>query len=512
MGLQYTDTLKALYREYEDTNVTEAAKLFCKWTVATLLSADSTNNGKRTNIEKDYQSLGALLLNTGASKLTQALFPEHTSFFAFQETDATVKLFAELEDAKGDVTSFLNELGRNSSALVHANAGYSQTSYATKLLMATGNALIFRDTESQKFITYNILNYVCKRDGTGELLHTILRENVAIQSIEDEALKSEQLQKGKKLTDSIELYTSIRRVTRGDGEGWEVTQELDTKPIGEASYYPLMLCPYRVLTWNLVVGENYGRGLVEEYAGYFGRMSALSEQLLLYEVEAMKLINLVSAREGADVDALTTAETGQYVQADGAGVVAHEGGTANKIQVILADIDQVFGVLSKAFLYTGNTRQAERVTAEEIRMLIQETNVNLMGNMAHLAQEWLTPLAYILSVEYNPKVLAPLTLGGFKLSILVGSGAVNKSISVDRLMLAVQAITQIVPALTQLSGRFDPDRVIDKILDSFNIPVSELVFTEEELREKQAAQDEEQQQQQQQLADPELMAQQQGII
>ncbi|WP_236502177.1 portal protein, partial [Escherichia coli] len=81
--------------------------------------------------------------------------------------------------------------------------------------------------------------------------------------------------------------------------------------IGESSTYPELELPYNVLVWNLVSGEHYGRGLVEDYAGDFARLSVLSEALTNYEVESARLIPLIDASSGLVLDKFSTSGTGQ---------------------------------------------------------------------------------------------------------------------------------------------------------------------------------------------------------
>lgn len=66
---------------------------------------------------------------------------------------------------------------------------------------------------------------------------------------------------------------------------------------------------------------------------------------------------------GIDVDSFHEAENGDWIQADPQAVVAHEGGQANKIQQLSESINTIFTRLSTAFMWGGNTRDAERVTA-----------------------------------------------------------------------------------------------------------------------------------------------------
>src|SRR5699024_6591533 len=121
--------------------------------------------------------------------------------------------------------------------------------------------------------------------------------------------------------EAITVYTRILRDPGGGVGGSDLFRaavqaddiELPTQYEGTYSEYA---CPWVFPTWNLVAGENCGRGLVEDHAVGFAKLSELSIALALYEVESLKLLNLVGTSAAHSKDELAQAETGAWVGAN----------------------------------------------------------------------------------------------------------------------------------------------------------------------------------------------------
>src|SRR5699024_9404503 len=192
---------------------------------------------------------------------------------------------------------------------------------------------------------------------------------------------------------------------KGKRDGYDVSQEIDTVPVGKPGWYPAYSCPWQAPTWNLVVGENYGRGLVEDFAGDFAKLSEVTEALTLYEIESVRLINLAALGSGTDVDEMAGGETGQWIAGTPDTVATHEAGATQKIQFIMADIEQVASRLSRAFMYTGQARDSERTTAYEIQQDALEAENTLGGVYSSLAEGMQVPMAPVLVLEANPEAL-----------------------------------------------------------------------------------------------------------
>lgn len=492
------ETCEALFERFQDTHVLLSSEQFARWTLASVFpSASTQTTGVRYALERDYQSRGAMLVNNLATKVTQALFPQDSAFFEIGQTQEMLEVAQQLgADSKASASLFAGIEAR-ASARVFLNAGYSALTHAIKLLIVSGNALVFRDPDTKRFHTYSVRDYAVRRDGSGNVLMTVLKERIAAADLPEDFAIANAMDSLEPY-DDVTLYTKICRKVMKGRVVYEVTQECEGKPIGGKSVYPEFLCPYIVLTWNLISGEHYGRGHIEDFAGDFARLSELSESSLLYEIEMMKLVNITDPSAGIDIDDMANAEVGEYVagkvNAQGNGVVAHEGGNAQKLAAVMNDIQALMQQLSIAFMYTGNTRDAERVTAEEIRANISEANQTLGGIYANISEVLHYHLAHILSVEEQPELLPILNVGAVTLDVAVGVASLNRQSQVERLQYLANAVNLVLPAIKQASPRFNPDLVVDALCQGFGIDRDALSYTEQQLQQLQQQQDQSAQQ------------------
>lgn len=492
------ETCEGLFEKFQDTAVLNSSEQFARWTNAAVFPSSSTQtSGTRYALERDYQSKGAMLVNNLASKVTQAMFPQNSAFFEIGQTEAMLEMAQQMGADSKAASSLFAGLEFRASARVFLNAGYSALSHAMKLLIITGNALLYRDPISKKFHTYSVRDYVVKRDGSSNIMVVILKERLAVMDVPGDFRVSYLTGRSDPYED-VTLYTKIHRRLQGGRVVYEITQECEGHPIGSKSTYPENLCPYIPLTWNLITGEHYGRGHVEDFAPDFARLSELSESSLLYEIEMMKLINMIDPAAGVDVDDMANAETGEYVtgkvNAQGNGVVAHEGGNAQKLAAVQSDMENLVQQLSVAFMYTGNTRDAERVTAEEIRANISEANQTLGGVYANISEVLHVHLAHILTIEEEPKLLPVLNVQGISLDVSVGIASLNRQANVEKLQYLANGLGLVLQTLTQASPRFNPDLIIDMMCQGYGIDREALSYTAEQLQALQEQQDQSAQQ------------------
>ena len=463
--------------------------------------ADFTaTQGRRVVLERDYQEVGALLVNHLASKLVRILFPT-TPFFKIKPSAQFVQDALKDGVSETDMNSGLARLEMDATQQLFLNASYAQLILALKHLIATGSVLLYRDSKAQKTIAYGLQSFVLRRDGAGEMVDCVLRECTYVEALPleiQEILRRADRSKYSRPEQYVEVFTRIHRTYSDKREVYEVTQEVDTTAVGEPSHYPKHLCPWSAPTWSLIIGEHYGRGLVEDYAGGFAKLSDLSEAATLYGIEIMRVIHLVAAGSGTDIDDLMNAEHGEYVRGDEKSVTAHESGDAGKLAQVTAEIAGVFGRLARAFMYEANTRNAERVTAYELRRDAEEAENALGGAYSTIAASMQLPLANITLTEVNSDVLPGLISEELKLSIVVGIPALGRSTDVQNLLAATQECAAIIPVLTQVDNRIDPRKVSDLIMAGRSVDVS-LIHKDKATLEQEAAASEQVAQGQQQV-------------
>ena len=499
---------ESLYNKYRDDSTVLKNESYAKWSLPTIFADIDTRSGKRVPVTRDFQSIGAMLTNYLASKLAQLLFPANQAFFRL-EGGVNVERIAKLTNISAkDLDATLATLESAAYRRIFMGSSYHQLVHLMKLLICTGNALLYRDSSTSRTLAYSLRQYVVLRDGTGTVLDIVLKERVAYSTLTPEV---QAMFPGREEDSELTLWTRVKREHRDLTDIFVVTQQLESYNVGEPSVYPEKICPYIPVVWNLVTGENYGRGLVEDFAGDFAKLSELSQALSLYEIEACRVLHLVTPGSGADIDTISSAESGEYVSGRVGEIEAYEAGDYNKIQVISADIQQIYQRLAPAFMYSGNVREAERVTAEEIRQNAQEAEVSLGGVYSSLADSLHVPLAHILVNEVNPQFISEVIAGGISLDVLTGVAALGRSSNITNLLAATNDIALVAQVLPQVSKRFDIERIVDMILVSRGVKLEDVMKTEEQLKQEEQDLQAAQASSMMQSAAPEQL-QQQGIV
>ena len=482
------DTHESLYRKYTDDSLKRKLEYYALWTIPSTFPKNETSvpNGN-ADIEHDYQSVGAMLVNRLATKLAGSLFPANASFFRI---DANADLKQQLEKA---ATQSLIELENTACRRLLYNASYAQLVQALRLLIITGDVLLKR--YDNRIRVFSLKNYVVRRNNVGEDQDIIFRECLDFGEL-PQNIKSRLNQQGKREdNEKVTLYTRVRKITE-NVQGvklvkWEETQEVEGLPVDFKATYTEKLCPYFTVKWNHVNGDMYGRGLIEEYAGDFAKLSELSQALTEYELNSTIVLNIFNTAGNFDIDRAESAMSGDWVAGQKEAVSAYEVGDYNKIAALMSNLAEIHQRLSVAFMSSSNVRDAERVTAQEVMLNANEAEQVLGGVYSQLSQNMHMPLAYLLLNEIQPNIIIAVEKGEFELHILTGLQALSRSTENQALLVAASEINAIVPVLAQVSKRFNPDKLVDGILRANGVNVADYTYTEEEM--KQIAAQEEQQ-------------------
>ena len=309
---------EARFLKYRDDTVITRSVQYAKWTLPQLMADLSmvASAGTRLQVERDYQDIGALLVNNLSSKLASLLFPSSRPFFKAEPSKALREQAAAKGIKDSELNSNLARIEQDACQQLFVNASYNQLVLALKHLIVTGNTLLFRDPIRKRSVAYGLESFSMRRGGSGEPLDTVLREYTPFDALPLKVQVALRMQNRSKYNNPdsppvVAIYTRIQRKQGVAGVYFEVTQEADTVPVGTTGRYPEHLCPWQPIAWSLIAGEHYGRGLVEDYAGGFAKLSDTSHALTLYEIETLKVVNLVQPGMGADVDELANAETGE---------------------------------------------------------------------------------------------------------------------------------------------------------------------------------------------------------
>lgn len=497
-----------LWQEYRDESIVRKCEQFATYTLPGMFVDPLLGNSTQT-IQHDFQSVGALLVNNLSSKLVQTLFPPGVPFFK-NTPGKDLKAAAERQgvDEQG-LNNMLARVDRDATERLFLNAATAKLTRAIKLLIITGNVLLYRDRDKAKFVVWSLRSFVVRRTAEGEWRCIVLKQRSRFDELPSE-IRADLVAKRPGHADKpqamVDLYTVIEKAPGLVNPRVVVWNEVDGVRCGPESSYPEHLSPWVLATWNLSDGEHYGRGQVEDYTGDFAKLSLVSEQQGLYELESLSLLNLVDEAAGGVVDEYADADTGDFVRGKTDGVTSYERGDYNKINAVQNSIGEVVQRLSAAFMYTGNTRDAERVTAEEIRATAKEAENTLGGVYSLLAEQLQAPLAYLTMLEVSDDLLFGLVNRMYKPNIITGIPALTRAVAVQNLIAVTQEAVTVVPALSQLDPRIDTKKLLDVLYNARSVDTS-LMFKSPEQQAAEARAKEQAAVQSQQAAQAALLSQ-----
>lgn len=483
------ETASAKFERLQDGTHRKRAERFAYFTIPRLMKDVLRTDSE--DIIHDYQSFGAVLVNNLSAKLGTALFPPNRPNFRITLSREVKRNLVNQGMEEDKLATDVAALERDSSARLFLNSGYSKLIRALQLLIVTGNALVYRDSVNGNLMVWSLQSFVVERRPDGKLQTAVLKQKYKYGMLSEEQQQAIAQQKpdSYKPDTTVDLYTVIQRHPgTADVDIMTVAEEVDGVAIGAVSTYPEHLCPWFAPVWNLADGEHYARGLVEDYSGDFGKYSMLSEQMGMYEIESMNMLNLVDESTGAAVDDLQEANTGDYVPGKAAGVVAYDRGDYNKMATIANSLGRIEQRLQIAFMYTGQMRDAERVTAAEVQLVAQEADNALGGAYSQLAASMQEPLAYLCMGEVNVDLVPAILSRDMRPDILTGVPALGRVSESQNLLQTAQEVGVVVPAMVQSDPDVDPRKIVALLARNNGVAYDDLKKSPEQLQQEAEAQ------------------------
>jgi hypothetical protein len=412
-----------------------------------------------------------------------ALLPPNAPFFRLvidrYELD---KAKAEMGEEQGeqlrtDLEKALSEVERAVSQEVEVEAFRVGVFEALKNLLITGNTLLYLPDEGGMRV-FRPDRYVVKRDPMGNVTHIAVKETVAPMMLPEE-VRQEVYKESKDNT--CDLYTSIVR----EDNKFYVQQDVKGIVIESSKgSYSIDKSPWIPLRYTRIDGEDYGRGIVEEYIGDLKSLESLTKAIVEGSAAAAKVLFMVNPNGTTRARTLAEASNGAIVQGSDGDVSVLQLNKFNDFRVAQQVMAQIQDRLSHAFLLNSNVvRDAERVTAEEIRMLSQELEAALGGLYSILSQEFQLPLVSRLMDRMGRKDRLPkLPKDIVKPTIVTGVEALGRGNDLNRLDMFLAGASQVVgpQAIAEYVNVSD---YFKRRATALGIETEGLIKTEEEIQQ-----------------------------
>ena len=409
----------------------ERGKQLSAATIPTLMPPSGFNN---TNYLPDlYSSVPARGVTSLGARMTSALYPLNGLPF-FQHT-----LNMEYVPEGVDPTEAEAALARLDRTIMNK---LSETNLRQELftmfqhLIVLGDALIHCSDDYQ-FRVIRIDQYVVRRKPTGEVCEIIIRD-FADRREDPEyfgTVASNPYNSNYGAAEPInpDLEAVFTRVCYKDDGLWHLQREVAGQIVDTGEYE---VNPYMPVSWNRIVGEDYGRSLVEENIGDIRSLESLSKALIQGCAANSEF------RMALDPSAYTTIHDMQETR-NGDWVVARPGEVFtlqidNQIQLnttnaaredLTKELARTF-LMSSAALPTG-----ERVTATQIREIAQELDQALGGVFSGSARDIQMPIIKRVMLlmtrdgKIDPSIMDMVGQGNvLALEVRTGLAALNREI------------------------------------------------------------------------------------
>lgn len=457
--------------------------------------------GPYTDLVTPFQGLGAQGVNNLSSKLLVGLFPPTAPFFRLVPTDPE-GLRAAGEKVQTEVEEGLTRMERIVASEFELMALRVKLFEALKHLLIAGNVVLHLQPDGTSRVL-GLEQYVCRRNPMGMLECLVVREDLdrdmlppeleklvsrttkAADPIPAQASEPVDRRRGRGDQDTVALYTCVEF----DPEKgvYRLHQELDGKRVpGVSGIYKPELLPFRVLRYVAVDGEDYGRGMVEEVIGDLVSLEGLTRAIVEAAAIASRCVGLVKPDGAATADDLNRAPNGAYVVGRPDDVTYPVMNKNGDLQVALSTVGIINERLKQAFLLnTAVQRQAERVTAEEIRFVAQELEAALGGVFSVLSQELQLPLVrLIMDRLQRAGKIKKLPERAVRPAIVTGIEALGRGQEMGRLQVAIQA-AQTLLGPEAVNRYMEVREALGRLFTAAGVDTTGLLRKEEEVAAEQ---------------------------
>lgn len=357
-----------------------------------------------------WNGIGQRGCNNLAAKLLMAILPPTEAFFRFtldpvemEKREAEMLSAGATEDdvatAKSEIELSLNKLELSILRSIETSNDRVMVHEALMHLIVSGNCLMHIAEDG--LLVYPMNRYVLLRDPTGEPLCAVVCETMAVDQLPAsirEELKRDKDEYGEMFGDdptpmgqpekTVDIYTCIK--WEGDRVTW--FQEINKKEIeGTRGSSSKSISPWLPLRMSSYQASSYGPGYVESACiADLQTAEALSQAVAECALVSAQVKHLVKPSGVTNAHQLAEAPNGAYVPGNPDDVFTVRTDKGSDINVAFTALQRVEQRLAASFML-AEMRDAERVTAEEVRIQTLQTE-NALGNVyAILTSEFQAP-------------------------------------------------------------------------------------------------------------------------
>lgn len=461
-------------KPYEDR-----AETFAEITIPALFRKEG-DSGTDALKDRYVQSLGAKLVNNLTSKIGITLFPPSSSGF---KLSPKAEDLLELTQGDPDILSEINRIISMSSDTVNRAIEIQEIRRdvfgLVEQLLVVGSCVAEKVPENGIKV-HGLRSFVVTLDDNGEAWKMCIHETLT--QLPKELLGS--MEEGK---EEYDLYTmcTLDRAT----DKWTVIQEIDGEIVGKEKVYNKKKFPFEYQGMRWSIGEKYHRPFVEDSFGSLNSYDRLSRVLTEGALIASKSLVFVDERGGRTRKRdVANSVNGAVIDGRADDVTSFQHNKNFDFQVPMQVREELKRELSETFLAMSSiTRQAERVTAEEISKMGQELETALSGVYARMSSKISRRIITWIMNELK------IDLKAMSVDIVTGLNALGLSNEIMKLDGFMTRLGQL-----QMTNWIEQKELVDRYATGYGVNTVNLVKTPSKVQQ-------EAQQAQQQLAQQQMV-------
>ncbi len=478
-------------------SIMTAARICAALTKPWVLPPQNQNPNER--LPENFQSEGSRGVTNLEGKMLLALYPPGRPYFELALPE-NIRYAPEVSDEFKQqleqqlfvrgllLMSLLESANLKSGGNARVMGFRTAQRAALSQILITGETLQ-QFTDDYRLKVFRRDRYVTKRDSCGDVLYHVIEEEIDPLTLTPKQFEKSKLDpaiKDKEVSERMQkIYTCPE--WQPQTKVWKICQEVNGQEINESQEE---CTPYFSTPFELIPGEDYGRGFVEQNRGDLRSLNSCSEKLLEFAATAAKHLWVKDyGCQTRDTDLAKPSGSVFRARVSGGQVQDIALLRADKLsdfRVVYDTAERLRKSLGAAMLIASEVApKGERVTAYAWSKVVEELEGALGGVYAPIADQMQLPLLRRLNYQAERDRLTPkLNPKAYQLRALTGLAALARaSRGQDMLTFAQVAQTMGDVALAKL----DVGVLMDNFARFQNLDEPGLVKSEAQRREEQAA-------------------------
>jgi hypothetical protein len=395
-----------------------------------------------------------------------SLLPPSTSSFRLEpDAEALMEITQGNPDINAEIGQILSQTTSRINNEIEAQQIRDSVFDMLQQLICVGSCIVEK-VEKKGIIVHPLRSFVSDLGADGEPRGLCIVE------------KKKDLPEGIVVNDEKEVYDLYTKIVRDNDSGkWIVTQAIEGELVGEEQTYTDETLPFQYVGWTHVSGENFHRPYAEDYYPDMKQYDTLANLITKGSIVAAKSLLFVDQRGNrTKIKDITTAENGAVINGNAADVTAFTFGKNYDFQIPMERLQDIGKNLAAAFLMNESvTRDAERVTAQEIRFMAQELETSsLSGIYSKLSKSVSNRIVSWVMQELKIK------FDGINVNVITGLDALGRSAEAQKLDSLVMRMANL-----GLNGWLNEAELIKRYASFDGIDTTNLIKTPNQVQQEQ---------------------------